>query len=239
MSIRIPKILHAVCVGLQALIYAIRNVIHLDVGKRRARCRVRALVLCLPVVFPALTGCSDNDSQTNLEHMVALATPRSVAEFELVDQHGQPFGTAGLRGRWTVLFLGFTHCPDVCPTTLGLLASVQKRLPESDPPLHVVFVSADPERDTPSRLGQYIGFFNGDWTALSGPLDQLDRLVDSLQLAYVKVPTGHGSYTIDHSTALVLINPQAQMAGFYPAPHQPAALAADLRRLRSCANCAP
>jgi protein SCO1 len=239
MLIRIPQILHAVCVGLRALIYAIQNAINFDARKRRARCRGMALVLCLPGVFPVLTGCSDNDSQPVMEHMVALGTPRSVAEFELVDQHGQPFGAAGLRGRWTVLFVGFTHCPDVCPTTLGMLASVQKRLPASDPPLHVVFVSADPERDTPSRLGEYIGIFNDDWTALSGPFDQLDLLLDSLQLAYVKVPTGHGSYTIDHSTALVLIDPQAQMVGFYPAPHQPAALAADLRQLQHCADCAP
>lgn len=163
--------------------------------------------------------------------MVALDRPRDVAAFELTDQHGRPFTAADLRGRWTVLFVGFTHCPDICPTTLGLLASVEKKLAKARRSLQFVFVSADPERDTPSRLREYVSLFNADWTALSGPLDQLDRLLDSLQLAYVKVPIGNGDYTIDHSTALVLIDPQARMAGFYPAPHEPAELVADLKSL--------
>lgn len=163
--------------------------------------------------------------------MVALDPPRDVAEFELADQHGRPFTTADFRGRWTVLFVGFTHCPDICPTTLGLLASVENRLSEARRPLQFVFVSADPERDSPARLREYVSLFNADWTALSGPFDQLDRLLDSLQLAYVKVPMGDGDYTIDHSTALVLIDPQARMAGFYPAPHEPAELVVDLENL--------
>jgi len=174
-----------------------------------------------------LAACSDPAPTPKLDHLVSLDPPRDVAAFELTDQHGRPFTAADLRGRWTVLFVGFTHCPDICPTTLGLLASVDNRLPEARRPLQFVFVSADPERDTPARLRDYVGLFNADWTALTGPFDQLDRLLDSLQLAYVKVPVGNGDYTIDHSTALVLIDPQARMAGFYPAPHEPAELLAD------------
>lgn len=178
-----------------------------------------------------LAACSEPASEPDLAHMVALDPPREVAGFELTDQHGQPFTAADLRDRWTVLFVGFTHCPDICPSTLGLLASVARKLAKPRRPLQFVFVSADPERDSPSRLNDYVRAFNADWTALSGPFDQLDRLLDSLQLAYVKVPMGDGEYTIDHSTALVLIDPQARMAGFYPAPHEPAELLADLESL--------
>lgn len=175
-----------------------------------------------------LAACSDSGRQPDLDHLVPLDPPREVADFELLDQHGRPFTAANLRDRWTLLFVGFTHCPDICPTTLGLLASVENKLSKGRGSLQFVFVSADPERDTPSRLRAYVELFNADWTALSGPFDQLDRLLDSLQLAYVKVPLGNGDYTIDHSTALVLIDPAARMAGFYPAPLDPAKLVADL-----------
>lgn len=178
-----------------------------------------------------LAACSDHDRPGRFEHLVALDSPKAVADFALVDQHGQSFDADSLRGHWSVLFLGFTHCPDICPTTLGLLASVQKQLPASDRQPEFVFVSADPERDTPARLGEYVGLFNPEWTALSGPLEQLDRLVESLSLAYVRVPVGGGDYTIDHSTALVLIDSEARMVGFYPAPLQPAELVADLENL--------
>lgn len=178
-----------------------------------------------------LAACSDSNPQADLRHLVALDPPRDVADFELLDQHGRPFTAEDLRGRWTVLFAGFTHCPDICPTTLGLMKSVESRMADSRRPIQFVFVSTDPERDTPSRLREYIGLFNADWTALSGPFDQLDRLLNSLQLAYVKVPLGNGDYTIDHSTALVLIDPAASMVGFYPAPHEPAELLADLESL--------
>lgn len=194
---------------------------------------VRALCsgLLLALVSWLLAGCSDHDRPARFEYLVALASPKAVADFALVDQHGQSFDADSLRGHWSVLFLGFTYCPDICPTTLGVLASVQKQLPASDRLPQFVFVSADPERDTPARLGEYVGLFNPEWTALSGPFEQLDRLVQSLSLAYVKVPVGGGDYTIDHSTALVLIDPEARMVGFYPAPLDPAELVADLENL--------
>lgn len=187
---------------------------------------IRILKIVLVVILWLLTACS----QPVPEHLVFLDSPRAVADFALVDQHERRFDSDSLRGQWSVLFVGFTYCPDICPATLGLLASVHDRLPE-DQSLQFVFVSADPERDTPARLAEYIGWFDPEWTALTGPFDQLDRLLNSLQLAYVKVPMGGGEYTIDHSTALVLIDPEARMVGFYPAPLDPAELVADLGNL--------
>nr|WP_240451211.1 SCO family protein [Wenzhouxiangella sp. XN201] len=147
------------------------------------------------------------------------------------DQHGRDFTNVELRGNWNVLFVGFTHCPDVCPSTLALLDSVQKRAGISPERLRTVFVSVDPERDTPEVLAEYLAHFNSEWTALTGKKTELDRLLDSLELAYVRVPTGKGEYTMDHSTALVLIDPGGHMRGYFTAPLDADALAEDLGRV--------
>lgn len=176
-------------------------------------------------------GCSSADPTRSLEHATVLAEPRPVAGFRLTDQHGRDFTQEHFRGRWYVLFTGFTHCPDVCPATLGLLASVQNRAGINSERLVTVFVSVDPERDTPERLTEYLGFFDPDWIGLTGPAADLQRLLASLELAYVRVPTGGGGYTMDHSTALVLIDPEGRMRGYFTAPLDAAALAGDLGKL--------
>ena len=173
-----------------------------------------------------LAGCADEGW-----HGKNITGLMQELEFTLTDENGNTVTEEVFAGRPVAMYFGFTHCPDICPTTLGLLASVEKKMANLRRPVQFVFVSADPERDTPSRLRDYVSLFNAEWTALGGPFDQLDRLLDSLQLAYVKVPTGNGDYTIDHSTALVLIDPEARMVGFYPAPHEPAELVADLESL--------
>lgn len=160
---------------------------------------------------------------------VMLAAPRPIAPFALVDQDAQPYTQDQLRGRWTLLFAGFTHCPDVCPTTLGLMKAVGQRL--SAPPA-MVFLSVDPERDTPERLREYVTFFGGSIQGVSGPREELDRLCASLGLAYVRVPGAtEGEYTMDHTAALVLIDPQGRVAGYFPPPHKADTLAADLARV--------
>jgi protein SCO1 len=195
--------------------------------------KIGYILLHLASLCLLVTGCSDvdPDPMESLDHVRTLSEPRPIAAFHLSDQHGRDFTHEQLRGNWTVLFAGFTHCPDICPSTLALLASVQKRADISSDRLHTVFVSVDPERDTPEHLAEYIGYFNPEWTGLTGQKTELDRLLDSLELAYVRVPTGNGEYTMDHSTALVLIDPEGDMRGYFPAPLDPAALAGDLGRI--------
>jgi protein SCO1/2 len=164
-----------------------------------------------------------------LESGTALPEPRPLAEFALTDQNGAPFSRANLEGRWTLLFTGFTHCPDVCPTTLALMADLDRRLARED--LQFLFVSVDPERDTPAAIAQYVGHFDPSLRGATGAREEIERFTAGLGLAQVRNPGVGDDYTVDHSTAFVLIDPKARLAGYFSAPHVPDALADDLERL--------
>lgn len=178
-------------------------------------------------------ACSDRQAEStpSLLYGRMLDAPRSLATFELVDQHGDPFVRERLGDRWSILFAGFTHCPDICPTTLATLTAAQKRAGISSDQLQIVFLSVDPQRDSPEHLAAYMRHFNPEWTALTGAKAEIDRLLGSLEMAYVRVPMGNGEYTMDHSTALVLIDPDGRMRGYFTAPLDAAELADDLGRI--------
>ena len=158
-----------------------------------------------------------------------LGEPRPLAPFTLTDQDGQPFTQAQLQGHWTLLFAGFTHCPDVCPTTLALMAQLRQRLGAAPGALELVFLSVDPERDTPERLKTYTAHFGAGLRGVTAPTAQLDALCANLGLAYIKVPGARaGDYTVDHSAALVLLDPKGRVAAYFQPPHRLDTLAADL-----------
>lgn len=163
-----------------------------------------------------------------LQTGIALPQPRPLPEFTLQDQDGQRFTRASLSGQWTLLFAGFTSCPDICPTTLGMLATLDSHLERAGREIRVLFIGLDPERDDPATMRGYLHFFNPGFMGATGETAQIDKLMEALGLAYVRVPTGAESYTIDHSTALALIDPQARVVGYFKAPHLPEAISADL-----------
>ncbi len=159
----------------------------------------------------------------------ALPEPRTLPAFALVDQAGRPFDRARFEGRWSLLFTGFTHCPDVCPTTLALMAELNRRVARDD--LQFVFLSVDPERDTPDAIARYIAHFDSKLVGATGARAEMERLTTGLGLAQVRNPGAGDEYTVDHSTAFVLIDPEARLAGYFSAPHERDALAADLAAL--------
>jgi protein SCO1/2 len=161
----------------------------------------------------------------------ALPRPRPIADFDLVDQHGRALTHEVFAGRWSLVFTGFTNCPDICPTTLALLATVAGRLREHGGDLQPVFVSVDPERDTPEVLAQYVGHFDEQMIGITGTQPQIDGFCDGLGLAHVRNPGTGGQYTVDHSTALVLIDPKVRIAAYFRPPHDVDALVADLSAL--------
>lgn len=173
-----------------------------------------------------LGGC---DKSAELRHARVVDPPWPVATFELTDHTGAPFLRDDLTGRWTVLFSGFTQCPDICPATLGILKAAGEGLDASR--VRTVFVSVDPERDTPERLAEYLAWFDDGWIGLTGEREALKRLLDSLQMAYVRVPAGNGEYTMDHATAVALIDPHGRMVAFWPAPLDVGELREDLASL--------
>jgi len=165
-----------------------------------------------------------------------LPSPRALPAFQLQQAGGAVLTPTTLQGHWTVVFLGFTHCPDVCPTTLAQLAGAQKQwaaLPAATRP-RVLFVSADPERDTPELVAQYARSFHADSLAATAPVPVLEKFARALSLVFMKVPGPSGAaddYSIDHSAALVLLDPQARMAGVVTPPFDIKGLADDLTTL--------
>ena len=172
-----------------------------------------------------------------LETVRLFPQPRELPPFALQQSDGTQLVPGELHGHWTLVFLGFTHCPDVCPTTLAELAQAQKQwepLPEAQRP-RVLFVSVDPERDTPDRIGEYAAFFHRDTLAATADIPALEAFARSLSLVFMKVPPSDDApadqYTIDHSAALALLDPAGRMAGVVQGPLDPAAIAADLTAL--------
>lgn len=158
---------------------------------------------------------------------------RAVPDFALQQSDGTALSAKELQGRWTIVFFGFTHCPDVCPTTLSELALVQKQWAGVDAGRRpqVLFVSVDPGRDTPEKTGEYAAYFHPDTLAATLPEPALQAFANSLGMVYMKVPTEAGDYTMDHSTALVLLDPRGRQAGIIRPPFVPADIAADLIEL--------
>ncbi|MCP5151082.1 MAG: SCO family protein [Ectothiorhodospiraceae bacterium] len=163
-------------------------------------------------------------------------SPKAIAPFSLVDQDGKPFDVERLRGQWTVMFFGYTHCPDVCPTTLSTLAAVHDALASGGDAerLAVIMVSVDPARDTPERLGQYVRFFGKDFIGVTGPLPDVDVLTRQLGILYVHhQPEASGGYLVDHSAGILLVDPQARLVGLFSPPHEAAEIARQVRGIRA------
>jgi len=162
-----------------------------------------------------------------------LRTPRPVIDFVMNNADGKPFTKADLAGHWTVIFPGFTFCPDVCPTTLATLKAVREKLDAADAAkVHVVMLSVDPERDTPEKLLAYVHAFSKDFVGITGSTETLDRLGENIGYVYTKVPGATAeTYTIDHSAAMILIGPDATLRGYFTPPYTVDALVADLRTL--------
>ncbi|MBU2978369.1 SCO family protein [Alteromonas sp. C1M14] len=154
--------------------------------------------------------------------------PRDIAPFSLTNSHGQPFTRESLQNAWTLVFVGYTYCPDVCPTTMASLNKVWGELSSitSDHPVKVLFLSVDPKRDNIQRLNSYVGFFNKEFQAATGPHTVLFPLVRNLGLMYALTgDTEKPDYLVDHSASVVLINPDAQVVGRFKPIMEPGKLA--------------
>jgi protein SCO1/2 len=162
-----------------------------------------------------------------------LPEPRVLADFSLLDQDGEVFSLQQLQGKWSLLFFGFTHCPDVCPSALYDLQQVSRSVAPSEENgdrYQMIFVSVDPERDSPERLGEYVRYFDPDFLGLTGPPEQLAALAKQIGVAYRIEPhdAGSQSYTVDHSASILLTDPQGRLYGVFPAPHDAGDIAHDL-----------
>ncbi len=142
--------------------------------------------------------------------------PKTLGGFALLDQSGAPFTPERLDGKWSVLFFGFTHCPDICPGTLRLLERASPGLPADT---QIVFVSVDPERDTPAAVAQYVGFFDPHFVGVTGTPDSMAAFTRSLGVLSMRTETDeHGNYSVDHAAALFLVDPRRRLVGIISQP---------------------
>jgi protein SCO1 len=141
--------------------------------------------------------------------LTILPGRRSAPDFRLTDFNGRPRSLLDYRGRVVVIFFGFTHCPNACPTELFMLAQAMKRLKSASDHVQVLFITLDPERDTAALLKSYVTAFDARFVGLTGTLEQVDNAANSYHIMHFKVPIGD-DYTIDHSTATYVIDAQGR-----------------------------
>ncbi len=166
---------------------------------------------------------------------IAYPEPQALLPFSLTDQDGQAFGPERFKDRWTLVYFGYTYCPDVCPTTLADLNGVLARLAERGEAgdVGVLLVSIDPARDTPERLRDYVRFFNPAFQAATGPQPELDKLFRQFGVIALRAGGGGESYTMDHSSTLILIDPDAKLHAIFTGAHDAEALLPDLLKLKA------
>lgn len=197
-----------------------------------------SLVLGLWLSQQMLMNNNDTKVPKNLDATV-LPNARPLIGFNLVDQNKQPFSPKQLKGQWSFLFFGFTNCPDVCPTTLKVMQTVWKTLPtkvgeEGHPKL--LFVSVDPDRDKPETLKNYVQFFHSEFGAVTGNLDELDKLTNQIGILYgydEKEGDNDQEYVVNHSAQLILIDPKGRMRAVISPPHIPKTIAANFQTIRT------
>ncbi|HEX6928283.1 MAG TPA: SCO family protein [Gammaproteobacteria bacterium] len=162
-----------------------------------------------------------------------LSEPRPLPEFRMTRHDGTAFDRDSFRDRWSLVFFGFTHCPDVCPNTLFVLdRTVEQLAGQNLVPPDVVFVSVDPARDTPEKMAGYVQYFNPDFVGITGDDGNLEKLTQAMSVAYERRPDGD-DYTVIHSSAVLLVDPQARLHAIFTPPLKADAIAADLSRLIS------
>lgn len=160
-----------------------------------------------------------------------LPQSKAVIDFQLTDTSGRGFTRRDLLGAPTLVFFGFTHCPDVCPTTLLTLAQVRHRAALAGlAGLRVLFISVDPQRDTPPQLGLYVHAFDPQFQGLTGDPQTIRRLAANFGVAVNRVDLPGGDYTMDHSAVVFALDATAHIVAIFTPPFDVAALSADLTR---------
>ncbi|CAI8701621.1 SCO family protein [Pseudomonas chlororaphis] len=179
-----------------------------------------ALVLGL-TVNKVLTGKNQGDPTALIDAgIILLPQSRNLPDVKMTDQEGQPVLLNELKGKWSLLFFGYTFCPDICPTTLAQLRQIKSELPkEAVDNLQVVLVSVDPNRDTPQQLKQYLGYFDKDFKGLTATsVADVQKLANAVSIPFIPADTSKPNYTVDHSGNLAVIGPDGTQRGFIRAP---------------------
>jgi protein SCO1/2 len=190
----------------------------------RSRLILVATVVALVIGLAVFLSGNLTGSGARPLHATVLPEALPLPDFALYDHHHEPFSRDSLRGRTSLLFFGFTHCPDICPATLQQLALARKQIAESGEPAtslpQIILISVDPERDTPEKLGQYVSAFGEGVTGATGEPAVLRELTSALGIFFEKEASGGAGYTVSHSTAVLVVDEEARLRALFSAPHK-------------------
>jgi len=193
---------------------------------------VAALALTMGAVASYVT------SRKAAPQIEGLLWPQSKAlkAFALEDHRREPFTLERMTGRWTLLFFGYTHCPDVCPVTMSVLKNAIALMAEAgsaNEVPQVVFVSVDPARDTAEHMAGYVGHFSPAFLGVTGDDANLKEFARQLGVLYIRAePDTGGSYLVDHTAAVFLIDPRGHLVALFQAPQEAQRIARDVSRIR-------
>jgi protein SCO1/2 len=179
-----------------------------------------ALVLGL-TINKVLTSKGQGDPTALIDAgIILLPQSRNLPDVQMIDQDGKPVTVNELKDKWSLLFFGYTFCPDICPTTLAQLRQIKSELPkEAVDKLQVILVSVDPARDTPKQLKQYLGYFDPEFKGLTGAsVEDVQKLANAVSIPFIPADTSKPNYTVDHSGNLAVIGPDGTQRGFIRAP---------------------
>ena len=203
-----------------------------------------AVAVVLSVVIPLVVGMGITRFSHRRWHRPFLATgrgsmttlrpPRALAAFTLYDTHGHPFGLPQLRGRWSFVYFGYTHCTDVCPATLAILKRLHRLIGGRSHDIQYVFVSVDPQRDTPRVLTHYLGRFNRGFVGVTGNNRELGSIARKMGVYYKPHRRqADASYAVGHSDEVFLVDPKARLRAVFATPERARTLARGLSTLRA------
>lgn len=195
-------------------------------------------------ILAAGTGfyISLKQSQHQLQQNPGIAglfwpNPKLIQDFKTIDQSGNAFGIEQLKGKWSFIFFGYTHCPDVCPVTMSVMADAYKLLAADNNDLQIIFVTVDPERDTTEVLSQYVSYFNEKFIGLGGNTDMVNSLTKNIGVPYyLNKDKQTENYLVDHSASIFLIDPKGRMVGKVSPPHQKDQIVAQFTNIKNFIN---
>jgi protein SCO1 len=201
-----------------------------------ALCLVFAAVVLGMFVYSVTRTPVLSDEELQERGVYVFEEPREIESVELTTHTGKPFTLDDLRGKWSFMFFGFTNCPDVCPTSLAVLAEARRQIEAEEPDaardFQGILVTVDPERDDQQTLARYVQAFSPTFIGVRGDRIATAQLTTQVNVVFAKVPADDGGYQVDHSANMVIVNPRGHYQGFARMPHQADSIVAAFLSLR-------
>lgn len=199
--------------------------------------KILPIILAAVALLGGLWFAKQQSTETPLEISgFAFPSPKELTNFELIDQNNNTLDASFFKDKWTFIYVGYTFCPDACPMSLTILDQLYKKLESSGEltdNISMLLVSVDPDRDTPERLNSYVKHFNDRFVGATGELNQIKTFANQVSAIY-SVPEDRSdpNYLVDHSSSIILINPNAAVHAIFTPPQKADALAQDFVSLR-------